>query len=286
MMSKNQILKQRSITAFVFGIAVLILLISGKTGTIALACFIGGFSCYEYVRMIFHKNKKKLALSLSIIYFTIVILTTILPTSKFFLSLVFISCIALIAGILNMFYTWIDHKKYFWLVALFYFGLPIGLFISFVLNNEHHYAPFWIGVIIMIWMSDSFAYLIGSRIGKRKLFEIISPKKSWEGFLGAGLCTLPAAYFIGIYFFHYAENMYNLDLNESFNTGFFWVLVASIAWIIGTLGDLVESSIKRNFNVKDSGKLLPGHGGVLDRFDSFIYILPFIVFLLLIFSKT
>jgi phosphatidate cytidylyltransferase len=286
MTSKNQILKQRSITGFVFGTAVLILLMSGKTGTIALACFIGGFSCYEYVRMIFQKNKKKLALSLSILYFSIVLLSTILPTSHFFLTLVCISCIGLIAGIINMFYTWIDHKKYFWLVALFYFGLPMGLFISFILNNDFFFAPFWIGVISMIWMSDSFAYLIGSRIGRRKLFEKISPKKSWEGFLGAGLCTLTAAYFIGIYFFPDTKNMYNINLTEPLNPGFFWMLVAAIAWIVGTLGDLVESSIKRTFNVKDSGKLLPGHGGVLDRFDSFIYILPFILFLLLIFSFT
>jgi phosphatidate cytidylyltransferase len=238
MMSKNQILKQRSITGFVFGMAVLILLMSGKTGTIALACFIGGFSCYEYVRMIFHKNKKKLALSLSIIYFTIVILTTVLPTSKFFLPLVAISCIALISGIINMFYTWIDHKKYFYLVALFYFGLPIGLFISFVLNNENYYATLWIGVISMIWMSDSFAYLIGSRIGQRKLFEKISPKKSWEGFLGAGFLTLPAAYFIGIYFFPDNADMYDIDLIAPFNSGFFWMLVAAISldslalWVI------------------------------------------------------
>lgn len=285
MMSKNQILKQRSITGFVFGIAVLILLMSGKTGTIALACFIGGFSCYEYVRMIFHKNKKKLALSLSIIYFTIVLLTTILPTSNSFLPLVCISCAAFIGGIINMFYDWIDHKKYFWLVALFYLGMPMGLFISFVLNNDHFFAPFWIGVICMIWMSDSFAYLIGSRIGQRKLFEKISPKKSWEGFLGAGLCTLTAAYFIGIYIFPDTKNMYSINLSEPLNPGFFWMLVAAIAWTIGTLGDLVESSIKRTFNVKDSGKLLPGHGGVLDRFDSFIYILPFILFLLLILSN-
>jgi len=280
MKSNNQILRQRSLTGLIFGILVLALMYSGKTGIIALACFIGGFSCYEYVRMIFHKNKKKLALSLSIIYFTIVILTTVLPTSKFFLPLVAISCI------INMFYTWIDHKKYFWLVALFYFGLPMGLFISFVLNSENYYATFWIGVISMIWMSDSFAYLIGSRIGKRKLFEKISPKKSWEGFLGAGFLTLPAAYFIGIYFFPDNTDMYDIDLITPFNSGFFWMLVAAIAWIVGTLGDLVESSVKRNFNVKDSGKLLPGHGGVLDRFDSFIYILPFILFLLLIFSNT
>jgi phosphatidate cytidylyltransferase len=285
-MDKNQILKQRSATGFVFGIAVLILLMSGKTGTIALACFIGGFSCYEYVRMIFHKNKKKLALSLIILYFTIAILTTVLPTSKFFLPLVAISCVALISGIINMFYTWIDHKIYFWLVALFYFGLPVGLFISFVLNSENYYATFWIGVISMIWMSDSFAYLIGSRIGKRKLFEKISPKKSWEGFLGAGFFTLITAYFIGTYFFPDNADMYDIDMIAPFNSGFFWMLVAAIAWIVGTLGDLVESSVKRNFNVKDSGKLLPGHGGVLDRFDSFIYILPFILFLLIIFSNT
>lgn len=282
-MNNNQVLRQRSLTGLIFGILVLALLFSGKTGTIALACFIGGFSCYEYIRMIFPKNKKKLVLSLSILYFTFIILTTIIPSSAQFMLLVCISCIALMGGIANLFYTWIDHRKYFWLVVFFYFGLPLGLFISFVLNNENFYPAFWIGVMSMIWMSDSFAYLIGSRIGKHKLFEKISPKKSWEGFIGAGLCTLPLSFVIGIYFFSGTGFMYNLNQEDHLSSGYIWILIAFIAWVIGTLGDLVESSVKRNFNIKDSGRLLPGHGGVLDRFDSFIYILPFILFLLLIF---
>lgn len=127
----------------------------------------------------------------------------------------------------------------------------------------------------MIWMADSFAYLIGSTFGKRKLLEKISPKKTWEGFLGAGLTTVLIAYVYGKYF-------YNEVSHTAITYPYFWVIIALIAWIIGTLGDLVESSVKRNFNIKDSGKLFPGHGGVLDRFDSFIYILPFVLLLLLI----
>ena len=116
-------------------------------------------------------------------------------------------------------------------------------------------------------MSDSMAYLVGSRIGKTKLFPSVSPNKTWEGTLGAGIFTILAAF--GICF-----------LKTEF-TLTFWLLGGIIIWIFGGYGDLVESQLKRYYKVKDSGNFLPGHGGFLDRFDSFIFVLPFVILLYL-----
>ncbi|MBK8515811.1 MAG: phosphatidate cytidylyltransferase [Saprospiraceae bacterium] len=274
-MNKNQVLKQRSVTGLFFIFGVISLLLTGKMGAMTLAVFIAGFSTYEYIRMIFPKNKKKLISTVVLVGFVIVNLTNPNPESSTFLFLSIISSFLLVCGIINLFTPFINHKKFYWLVAILYFGFPLGLFISYIHQTDHYNPIFWLSVISMIWMADSFAYLIGSTFGKRKLLEKISPKKTWEGFLGAGLTTVLIAYVYGKYF-------YNEVSHTAITYPYFWVIIALIAWIIGTLGDLVESSVKRNFNIKDSGKLFPGHGGVLDRFDSFIYILPFVLLLLLI----
>ena len=274
-MNKNQVLKQRSVTGLFFIFGVISLLLTGKMGAMTLAVFIAGFSTYEYIRMIFPKNKKKLISTVVLVGFVIVNLTNPNPESSTFFFLSIISSFLLVCGIINLFTPFINHKKFYWLVAILYFGFPLGLFISYIHQTDHYNPIFWLSVISMIWMADSFAYLIGSTFGKRKLLEKISPKKTWEGFLGAGLTTVLIAYVYGKYF-------YNEVSHTAITYPYFWVIIALIAWIIGTLGDLVESSVKRNFNIKDSGKLFPGHGGVLDRFDSFIYILPFVLLLLLI----
>lgn len=126
---------------------------------------------------------------------------------------------------------------------------------------SHHIYPL-MGIFIMIWFSDTFAYLVGRKIGKNKLFERISPKKSWEGFFGgmtfAMLSGIVIAYFLeGQPFIQYAV---------------MGMLVATF----GTLGDLVESILKRSLDLKDSGTILPGHGGLLDRFDSILIVVPVI----------
>ena len=276
-MSKNQVLRQRTITAIFFAVGVVLLLFSGKTGAIAFGCFIAGFSCYEYIRMVFHKNKKKLVSSILLVAVTIILLSNYPPDSLTYKIVCFISMLCFIAGIIHLFKPFVQHKLYYWLISIIYFGVPLGLFVSYVYHTEHYYPAFWMAIIIFIWIADSGAYLIGSRMGKRLLFEKISPKKTWEGFLGAGAVSLLAAWVFSAYFKHW---------HEATSTGnlLFWIIIAATAWFIGTLGDLVESSIKRTFNVKDSGKSLPGHGGVFDRFDSFIYILPFILTLTIFFK--
>ncbi len=117
-------------------------------------------------------------------------------------------------------------------------------------------------IFILIWANDTFAYLIGKSLGKHKLMERISPKKTIEGFIGG----LLGAVITSLIIFNYTE-YYSL---------FIWIVLALIVSIFGTIGDLIQSKFKRTAGVKDSGKLMPGHGGIYDRLDSIIYSSPFI----------
>ncbi len=130
-------------------------------------------------------------------------------------------------------------------------------------NIDSFYVPqIIIGAFIIIWTNDTFAYIVGKTIGKRKLFERISPKKTIEGFLGGMVFAITAAYLLSIYF--------------EVLTPLHWMVSAVILVIFGTLGDLVESKFKRIAGVKDSGSIMPGHGGILDRLDSIIFAIPFL----------
>lgn len=113
----------------------------------------------------------------------------------------------------------------------------------------------------MIWATDSGAYFIGKATGKRKLWPEISPNKTVEGSLGGVVCALIVAILFGLF----------ADMNATVLT---LMAITVILSIFGQLGDLVQSAFKRHFNVKDSGNILPGHGGILDRFDSLLFVLP------------
>ncbi|MDA0316667.1 MAG: phosphatidate cytidylyltransferase [Bacteroidetes bacterium] len=144
----------------------------------------------------------------------------------------------------------------------FYISAGI-VFLLVIANNFGQYSPEnIIGVFALIWINDSFAYIIGKNFGKQKLFESVSPKKTVEGFLGGMIFTAVGSYFI----------------SEATNILLFsnWLILGVIVSVFGTLGDLIESKYKRQAGVKDSGNLLPGHGGLLDRLDSAIFVAPFI----------
>jgi len=117
-----------------------------------------------------------------------------------------------------------------------------------------------LSVFVFIWANDTGAYCVGSMIGKHRLFERISPKKSWEGSIGGGLLVLVVA----LVFAHYFSFMSSLE----------WLGLGLTVVVFGTWGDLVESLLKRHLGIKDSGHILPGHGGMLDRFDSAIMAIP------------
>lgn len=117
-----------------------------------------------------------------------------------------------------------------------------------------------LGFFFLVWSFDTGAYIIGAPFGKHKLFKRISPKKTWEGLLGGILIALIVSFFISKYF-------NALKISD-------WIIIALIVGIAGTLGDLVESMFKRSVGIKNSGNILPGHGGLLDRFDSVLFALP------------
>ena len=127
-----------------------------------------------------------------------------------------------------------------------------------------NYSPFLLlSIFIMIWCNDTFAYICGRLLGKHKLYEKISPKKTIEGFIGGLLFTQLAAFII------YKTSSLQISLIT-------WLLIALGISVLGTVGDLIESKYKRQAGVKDSGNIMPGHGGILDRFDSILFAAPFL----------
>jgi phosphatidate cytidylyltransferase len=158
-----------------------------------------------------------------------------------------------------------SFSKYIYLLG--YIILPFVIMTKIPFGINGYNPKILISIFILIWTNDSFAYIVGKSIGKTKLFERISPKKTIEGSIGGIVFSVIAGYLISKYYIQIAErNM------------FIWIIIALIVGFFGTIGDLIESKFKRLAGVKDSGKIMPGHGGVLDRLDSVIFVAP-IVFL-------
>lgn len=149
----------------------------------------------------------------------------------------------------------------FTLLSLVYLAIPLAMFSSTGYKSGVYSPHIPLGILFIIWSSDSAAYVVGSLIGKNKLFERISPKKSWEGTIGGGLFSLGIAYVLSLFY---------PELNSTQ-----WMVLAAIVIVSGSFGDLIESMLKRSLNIKDSGSILPGHGGILDRFDALMYAVPF-----------
>ncbi len=154
------------------------------------------------------------------------------------------------------------------LITLFYL-VPSFVFITLIPVYNNTYTPeILIGMFVLIWCNDSFAYLVGKNFGKHKLFEKISPKKTIEGFIGGLVFSILASVII---------HQYVIELSL-----FSWLFIAIIVGLFGTLGDLVQSKFKRRADVKDSGKIMPGHGGIFDRMDSMLFSSTFVYLFLII----
>ena len=185
--------------------------------------------------------------------------------------LLVIALVVSIKCILFLFYDNIQKistsSKYLYLLG--YIILPF-VFITKISFGINDYNPkIIIGLFILIWTNDTFAYIVGKSIGRTKLFEKISPKKTIEGFLGGILFAILAGYLISKYY---------IKANPEFSERsiLIWTSIAVIVGIAGTIGDLIESKFKRIAGVKDSGSIMPGHGGILDRLDSVIFVAPII----------
>ena len=190
---------------------------------------------------------------------------------KLDLVLLSVALIVSIKCIIFLFYDSIQKisvsSKYLYLLG--YIILPF-IFITKISFGVVDYNPkIIIGLFILIWTNDTFAYIVGKSIGKHKLFEKISPKKTVEGFIGGITFAIVAGYLISKYYI-------KASLQFSDKSILIWTIIAVIVGVMGTIGDLIESKFKRIAGVKDSGKIMPGHGGILDRLDSVIFVAPFV----------
>ena len=152
------------------------------------------------------------------------------------------------------------------MMSQLYVALPCALLNVLAFHNDPaassvSYNPILpLSIFVFIWLSDTGAYCVGSLIGKHRLFERISPKKSWEGSIGGAVFSIASSFI----FAHYYDFM---SVGQ-------WAGLAVVVVIFGTWGDLTESLMKRQLGIKDSGNILPGHGGMLDRFDSALMAIP------------
>jgi phosphatidate cytidylyltransferase len=222
-----------------------------------------GIATWEFLRMGKVKGGQLVAGVAAAVY---LFAATALVVSNLAERIVFVPYILFLIGILV---SGLYEKKSNvnrWSMSLFAQFYCAGLITTLNLiafDSNGNYSPDYVLMILaFIWINDSAAYLVGSNWGKRKLFPSISPLKSWEGFWGGLVVTLATAITLA-----------NVQMPITLEW-FHWAALALLIVISGTFGDLVESKMKRFFGKKDSGTLLPGHGGILDRFDSVILAAP------------
>ncbi|GAB4494551.1 MAG: phosphatidate cytidylyltransferase [Saprospiraceae bacterium] len=269
-------MRQRIITAIVFGAAMLGGVFGGN-GYFQILCLLIITGClWELFGLLLPDEPKKTTRK---VWGILVGLLPLLPLVEnillsqpgmvyflvllFFLSLVF----ELFLHSINPF-----QNVAIYLLGFFYICFPF-VFLNWIAydDSDLDYSPLRVfGLLLLIWTNDTMAYFIGSQLGRRKLFERISPKKTWEGTIGGGICTVLVAWGLSFIIKDFSQTQ--------------WLVLGAVAAVFGTLGDLVESMLKRSVGVKDSGNLLPGHGGLLDRFDAFIFALPFFWLALQIFK--
>ena len=187
------------------------------------------------------------------------------------LILLAVTIVVSIKCIIFLFYDSIQKistsSKYLYLLG--YITLPFIFIVKISFGTNDYNPKIILGLFVLIWTNDTFAYLVGKSIGKHKLFERVSPKKTIEGFIGGVVFAAFAGFLI--------SKLYIQPKPEFSNTSILiWTIIALIVSIFGTIGDLIESKFKRIAGVKDSGSIMPGHGGILDRLDSVIFVAPII----------
>jgi phosphatidate cytidylyltransferase len=265
--NKYSNLVQRAITALVGGVLVLAASIYSDWTYFLIFAGILGFSQMEFYKLSGLDGMLPLKtfgtiLGLLIFALTFMVEKERLPHEYLYLIFPLVSLTLFIK-----LYKKTDKKPFtgvaYTYLGLFYVAVPFSLlnFAVFSVDAVYHYEIL-VGCLLILWASDTGAYFAGTRFGKTKLFERVSPKKSWEGFLGGAFSAIVVAFVLSQYFM----------VLEDWK----WLVIAGIIIIAGTYGDLIESLFKRSIEIKDSGTILPGHGGFMDRFDGLLLSAPFI----------
>ncbi len=263
----------RALSGLVYCLIIIGCIISGYKGVTILASLLTIWGCLEFTHITGGLTRRNIpaaildiaaCLSLSISLCIGLPLENILPN---WLAIIMLRLIVEI-------YLKSDHPLRHTahsLMSQIYIGIPMAVMVYIAMN----YSPYiLLTIFVLMWLNDTGAYLVGCSIGRHKLIERVSPKKTWEGFFG-GLIFSMAVSLLIFYFIKPFEGMEYIDMSL-----IFWLSVGAIVSIIGTWGDLIESMIKRDLQIKDSGNLIPGHGGILDRIDSILFVLPAILLFL------
>ena len=262
---------KRTVTGILF-VAILVgCILSGTLSFGILFVVISSLTIFEYGQLINNRaegaNVNKFITMLGGAYLFLAIMAFCINTAD---SKIFIPYIVLLLYLMiSELYLKKENPLLNWaysMLSQLYIGLPFALLNILAFHTDPEYSSlsynpiFPLSIFIFLWLNDTGAYCIGSLIGKHRLFERISPKKSWEGSIGGGVVAIGASFILAHYF--------------PFLSMWEWAGLALTVVIFGTWGDLTESLLKRQLHVKDSGTILPGHGGLLDRFDSSLMAIP------------
>ena len=254
-------LLKRATSGFIYAVLFITAILYSKESYIFLISLFGFISIREFLNLLKFNNIIIYMLFIGLIY---------LPFSSLDSSvLIDVLLVLSISGSIQLLVNLFIKKKNYPSntiqkldISIRYLLLSFAFLILLPFINGGYEASVILSLIIFIWVNDSFAFFVGKNLGKRKLFESVSPKKTIEGFLGGVFFTLITAFLVS----------YFCDFLSLTNL----LVISLIASILGTIGDLVESKFKRQANTKDSGTIMPGHGGILDRLDSLLFVAPFV----------
>lgn len=267
---------KRAVTGAIYvALIVCSLLFGGVWAFPLLCCIFSAGALYEFYHIGKPYGESPVILSLDL---AIGIITTAIPLvlqvvhDGLAISLVFV-CMALIARCVAQLYSSESNaldRLAFSFAGIIYISVPMALMSALMLWSTPYIA---LALFIMLWLNDTGAYIVGSSIGKHRLMERISPKKSWEGFFGGLFFTAVGAAVMAPWLTVEGWSAYGIVMTA---------VIGVIISVTATWGDLVESMIKRSRGVKDAGHILPGHGGILDRIDSLLLAVPMMVALWII----
>lgn len=274
-MKDRSAIKKRGVTGIILVLLIILSICKGQNTFIFLLLIINLLAVLEFYQLFFRAGVMPRVAMGSILS------TCILMTVAFVVTGVAVSTIYLIniPLVFSIFISELYRKAKnpfddlaFTFLGIFMVTIPLCLFATIAFLPVHsgkYHAQIVLGYFFILWASDTAAYLIGGAFGKHALFLRVSPAKTWEGSLAGAAGAFLVAYFVSRHFTGLST------------TG--WAAIASIIVIMGGYGDLIKSLIKRSLNVKDSGTILPGHGGMLDRFDTLLGSAPFVFSYLILF---
>lgn len=270
----------RSLSGLVYVALIVLGIITTQWAFVVLCSLLALLASHEFLKMT-KPNGAKLNGLIDVVFAVLVVFSMSIATIGIFVRMDMVAVLLLLPGyILARGIMQLYEKQEqpitslaYSMFAQIYIALPL---ILMPLIYEEMSALFLLLIFVMIWANDTGAYLVGCSMGRRRLFERISPKKSWEGFWGGMVFTVV----VSALFYSVFEDAVPAD----FRTLSFFIILGIIVSLFATFGDLVESMIKRSLGVKDSGNLIPGHGGILDRIDSLLFVIPAVVVYLMIYD--